>query len=558
LADERRPRLASGPDVTETTTRPRREDRARDGEIRDLREMLDALPVTVWEAEGPSGHVTFVNRCAESLLGHPAARWLGEGFVSAIIHPDDRERATQAIAELARRAQSGEISFRAQAQDGRTLHLRLGVRAQAAAGSRPARLRGVVTDVTEERRREEEHARVLAQAENATAEADAANRAKDEFLAMLSHELRAPLGSLLIWTQLLRTGSIDEASTARALDMIERSTETLERFINDLLDISRIIAGKFSLEIRPVDLPSVIEAAVEQAQPAAASKSIRVTTTIDRTLRAAPGDAARLQQVVGNLLSNALKFTPDGGCVDVKLEAFGPRARIQVADTGVGIPKDFLPSVFERFRQADSTSSRAHRGLGLGLSIVRHLVELHGGTVAAESRGMGEGSTFTVVLPLVTEAAEERVLAAPTTGTDAWVLDAEALRGIRVLLVDDEDDARESLRVLLDRSGASVLAVGSATAALAQIEAFAPHVLLSDIAMPEQDGYCLIRKVRALSPSQGGLTPAAALTAYASRDDRRSALLAGYQEHVPKPPEPARLISLIAQLSQGGAKSQSD
>jgi CheY-like chemotaxis protein/two-component sensor histidine kinase len=347
-------------------------------------------------------------------------------------------------------------------------------------------------------------------------------------------------------------GGLDEAATARALGMIERSTETLEHFVNDLLDISRIIAGKFNIEYRPVHLASVVDAAVEAAHPAADAKSIVITAQVERDLPDLSGDAARLQQVVGNLLSNAIKFTPEGGSVHVRLDRTDGRARVQVCDTGVGIPVDFLPNVFERFSQANSGSARTHRGLGLGLSIVRHLVELHGGTVAAESPGLGLGSTFTVLVPF-----EARPSRAPRPWESAqaaaraadWVLDGSALLGVRVLLVDDEDDARESLRVLLERSGACIEAVGSAREALERIGNFAPHVLLSDIAMPEEDGYCLIRKVRALPPDVGGATPAAALTAYASREDRRAALSAGYHEHVPKPPDPAKLIPLIARLA---------
>jgi signal transduction histidine kinase/ActR/RegA family two-component response regulator len=391
----------------------------------------------------------------------------------------------------------------------------------------------------------------LARAEQARADAEAANRAKDEFLAMLSHELRAPLGSILIWTQLLRTGGLDEPATARALGMIERSTETLEHFIEDLLDISRIIAGKLSLEVRPTDVASVVQAAVEEAQPAGDAKTIGLTTSLDRSLAPASGDPARLQQVVRNLLTNAIKFTPEGGSVHVDLDQVDCRARVRVTDTGVGIPQDYLKSVFERFRQVDSTSSRAHRGLGLGLAIVRHLVEMHGGTVTAESAGPGLGSTFTVLLPLVAGATPAAPLE-DAGDTSDWSLDDAALAGVRILLVDDEEDARESLRVLLERSGADVLAVKSAPEALARIEGFAPHVLLSDIAMPEEDGYRLIRKVRALDPERGGRTPAAALTAYASREDRRNALLAGYQDHVPKPPDPAKLIALLAKLAHSG------
>jgi signal transduction histidine kinase/CheY-like chemotaxis protein len=459
---------------------------------------------------------------------------------------DDREGLEETVRGMTREGRTrATLDLRVSAQDGRTVRLVGQLAARTDAEGRP-RIRAVALDLTEERER-------LARAEAASEEADEQNRAKDAFLAMLSHELRGPLGSILIWTQLMRSGGLDEASTARALGMIERSTETLEHFIDDLLDISRIVAGKFSIEMRPVDLGSVVDAAVEAAQPAADSKSLRVSNAVDRTLPPISGDASRLQQVVGNLLSNAIKFTPEGGHIDVRLDHVDSRARIQVVDSGIGIRPAFLERVFERFRQADTTSSRANRGLGLGLAIVRHLVELHGGTVAAESPGLDQGSTFTVLLPLLAEAPGRTL---NERSTDSWIIDGAALEGARILLVDDEEDARESLRVLLERSGATVLAVGSAAQALGAIEAFTPHVLLSDIAMPEEDGYRLIRKVRGLDPDRGGRTPAVALTAYASREDRRNALMAGYQEHVPKPPDPGRLIALLAQLVNGG-ESQS-
>jgi PAS domain S-box-containing protein len=514
-------------------------------EIHGLRELVEGAPVVLWEAT-LDGRFTYVSPRAERLLGYPTERWLTAGFLQGLVPADDYRRVLDALASTVESGRDAEVDFRATAQEGQTLCLQ--ARMSAARGRDSDFVRGTLSDVTAARHAEEEKSRLLQRAEKASAEAQAADRAKDEFVAMLSHELRAPLGSILIWTQLLRTGGLDEASMARALGMIERSTETLERFISDLLDVSRIIAGKFSIETRPVDLASVVEAAVEAAQPAAAAKSIRITSAVDRSLPPCSGDAPRLQQVVGNLLANAIKFTEEG-VVHVTLDRVEGRARIQVRDTGMGIPADFLPAVFDRFKQADSTSSRAHRGLGLGLAIVRHLVELHGGAVSAESPGVGQGSTFTVRLPL-SDGAPLRAIPSPAPTSDAWVLNQAALQGVRVLLVDDEEDARESVRVLLERSGAEVAAVGSAADALARIQSLRPHVLLSDIAMPEEDGYRLIRRVRDLPAHRGGRTPAAALTAYASREDRRNALLAGYQEHIPKPPDPAKLIQLIEELAR--------
>jgi PAS domain S-box-containing protein len=547
VADEHPARSTPQPAPLSFPAAPQRDETAygESGEIGWLRELVEGAPIVLWEA-ALDGRFTYVSRRAERLLGYPLERWLTAGFLQGLVPADDYHRMLDALASVAASGREEEVDFRATAQEGRTLYLH--ARMSAVRGRESGVVRGTLSDVTEARRADEEKSRLLQRAEKATAEAQAADRAKDEFVAMLSHELRAPLGSILIWTQLLRTGGLDEASMARALGMIERSTETLERFISDLLDVSRIIAGKFSIETRPVDLASVVEAAVEAAQPAAAAKSIRITSAVDRSLPACAGDAPRLQQVVGNLLANAIKFTEEG-VVHVTLDREEGRARIQVRDTGTGIPADFLPNVFDRFKQADSTSSRAHRGLGLGLAIVRHLVELHGGAVSAESPGVGQGSTFTVRLPLC-DGAPLRAVPPPAPTSDVWVLNQAALRGVRVLLVDDEEDARESVRVLLERSGAEVAAVGSAADALARIQSLRPHVLLSDIAMPEEDGYRLIRRVRDLPAHRGGRTPAAALTAYASREDRRNALLAGYQEHIPKPPDPAKLIQLIEELAR--------
>jgi signal transduction histidine kinase len=373
-------------------------------------------------------------------------------------------------------------------------------------------------------------------------EAEAANRAKDEFIAMISHELRTPLGAILIWTQLLRTEELDAAATSRAAGMIERSTKALAQLIDDLLDASRIIAGKLTLEPRPVDLASVLEAALEGAQYAARAKAITLEKRIDGTLPPVSGEAGRLQQVLANLLTNAIKFTPEGGRVEAALGRLGDHARICVTDTGNGIAAEFLPFIFERFSQADSTSTRKQKGLGLGLAICRHLVELHGGTIEAASPGDGLGTTFTVTLPLAgsepvaLRRVEERAAVEPD------------LRGVRVLVVDDEDDAREATVVLLRQAGIAVAGASSAEQALEALEREVPDVLLSDIAMPGEDGYDLIRRVRVRTPEQGGRVPAAALTAYATQEDRARALRSGYDEHLPKPVDPGRLLSTIAAL----------
>jgi signal transduction histidine kinase len=387
--------------------------------------------------------------------------------------------------------------------------------------------------VREEASRREQAARL---------EAEAANRAKDEFIAMISHELRTPLGAILIWTQLLRTEELDTTATTRAVGMIERSTKALAQLIDDLLDVSRIIAGKLTLEPRPVDLPSVLEAALEAAQHAARAKSLTLEKSLVAGLPAISGEAGRLQQVLANLLTNAIKFTPEGGRVEVSLDRVGSAARVRVTDTGSGIAPEFLPFIFDRFSQADTTSTRKQKGLGLGLAIARHLVELHGGTIEATSPGEGKGTTFTVTLPL---AGSDEV---PTRRTEERAATDADLRGVRVLVVDDEADAREATVVLLRQCGADVVGAPSASDALDRLDREVPDVLLSDVAMPGEDGYELIRRVRDRAPERGGKVAAAALTAYATQEDRSKALRAGFDEHIPKPVDPVRLVGTIAAL----------
>jgi PAS domain S-box-containing protein len=382
-----------------------------------------------------------------------------------------------------------------------------------------------------------------------------ANNLKDEFLATLSHELRTPLTSILGWAHLLRAGQLDQENIATGIDTIGRNARAQAQLIDDLLDVSRIITGKLRLDIRQVDPGALIEATIEAVRPAADAKSVHIQKVLDSRRVAVAGDAARLQQVIWNLLSNAIKFTPKDGRAQVRLSHQGSNIEIVVSDTGVGISPEFLPHVFDRFRQADQTTTRQYGGLGLGLAIVRHIVELHGGTVEAESRGQGQGSTFTVRLPVVAayrkeSGAEETVAPVPR---DILSLECpENLEGFRVLVVDDEADARELLKVALSQCGAEVIAVGSAQEAFDALKAMKPHLLVSDIGMPDEDGYELIRKVRALPAAQGGRVPAVALTAYARAEDRLHALRSGYQMHVAKPVELTELIAVVGSLVHRG------
>ncbi|MGB7892311.1 MAG: ATP-binding protein [Microcoleus sp.] len=386
------------------------------------------------------------------------------------------------------------------------------------------------------------------------ADAEAANRAKDEFLSILSHELRTPLNAILGWSTMLRQKNLSEDKVARALETIERNAKSQAQLIEDILDVSRIITGKLRLRVRPVNLVPVIESAIESVHLAAEAKSIRLHSVLDSEAGPLLGDADRLQQVVWNLLSNALKFTPKDGRVQISLQRVNSHVEITVSDTGAGISSDFLPYVFDRFSQHDSTTTRSYGGLGLGLAIVRQLVELHGGTVTVVSPGIGQGTTFIVQLPVMIihlppsdpeplnslVEANGRVEGSPT------------LEGLQILVVEDEADALELLSTILEKYGADVMAVASVKEALTIIETatdHSPDVLVSDIGMPDEDGYSLIRKLRQLEAQRGGRLPAIALTAYARNDDRQQALLAGFQMHLTKPVDAAELVAVVASLT---------
>jgi PAS domain S-box-containing protein len=398
-----------------------------------------------------------------------------------------------------------------------------------------------------------DNATLYREAREAYRQAEEAGRLKDEFLATLSHELRTPLNAIIGWAHLLRGGQLDAAGTARALETIDRNARIQAQLISDVLDVSRIIRGKLQLEIRLVELPTVIEAALEALTPAADAKGVRIQSSLDPEAGPVSGDPNRLQQVFWNLLSNAIRFSPRGSRVQVSHARVGGHVEARVVDDGAGIPADFLPHVFERFRQADASTTRKHSGLGLGLAIVRHIVELHGGVVEAASEGEGKGSSFVVKLPLAAGAPEgaprkaERPRPRATTGEEP--IEGPSLEGVRVLVVDDERDSRDLIATVLERQGARVVAVGSAPEALAAIAREVPDVLVSDIEMPEQSGYDLLRQVRELPADHGGRLPAAALTAYASAQDRMKALLSGFQLHVAKPVPPGELVAVVASLA---------
>ncbi|AUX43942.1 histidine kinase [Sorangium cellulosum] len=413
---------------------------------------------------------------------------------------------------------------------------------------------GITEDVTAERRAEEERLQLLESERAARDEAERVSRVKDDFVATLSHELRSPLNAILGWARILRTRAPDPQAMARGLDVIERNARLLADMVSELLDMSRIVSGKLRLDVQQVDLPAVVQGAIESIKLAAEAKGLTVVSRVDPEAATLRGDPARLQQVVWNLLSNAVKFTPAGGRIDIALRRAGEHAELSVTDTGAGIAPQFLPHLFERFRQADASSTRKYGGLGIGLSIVKHLVELHGGTVAVASEGEGKGATFTARLPLggAAQPAPDAALEQRSTRGEApGDYPGAELTGVRVLVVDDQADAREIAQRVLEESAARVTTAASAAEALSLVERERPHVLVSDLGMPGEDGFQLIRKVRALGAERGGATPAAAVSALAREEDRARALGAGYQAHLSKPVDPAALVGVVAALARG-------
>jgi signal transduction histidine kinase/CheY-like chemotaxis protein len=404
-----------------------------------------------------------------------------------------------------------------------------------------------------------DNAQLFISEQRARQSADVASRAKDEFLAVVSHELRTPLNAILGWAKMMSSPSFDEERRGRAVETIERNAVAMAQLIEDLLDMSRIISGKMRLDVQPMDVAPVVDAAIESVRPAADTKEIRVTSVLDARVPDVVGDPTRVQQIVWNLLSNAVKFTPKGGSIDVLVRRADSWAEISVADTGRGIAARFLPHVFDPFRQEDASSTRSRGGLGLGLAITRQLVELHGGRIDVQSEGEGRGATFRVLLPI---SAVTRSSSTPVQGsaTEPAVRVAPARRreldGLRVLVVDDEKDARQLVQVVLEDCGCRVTLAAGVDAALESLTLEVPDVIVSDIGMPEKDGYDLIREVRALPRAKGGDVPAAALTAYARDEDRLKMLAAGYSMHLAKPIDPQELVVVVASLTRFASRSR--
>lgn len=490
------------------------------------------------------GRIMSWNRGAEAMFGYREGEVLGKS-ITIIIPPDRLHEEEVIIRRLTRGETIEHFETERVAKDGRTIPISLSVspirdrHGQVVGASKVAR------DITDRRRLEREREELLVRERVARTEAETANRAKDDFFATLSHELRTPLSSILGWARLLRSGQLDRAASDRALEVIERNLHNLGHMVTDMLDVSRIISGKTSLDIGPVDFGRVIETAVDSLRPDASAKGITIQLALNATARFLVGDPGRLQQVVRNLVSNAVKFTPHRGRVGVGLTDLPEGARLTVTDTGQGIAPDFLPLIFERFRQADSTTTRSQDGLGL--AIVRRIVELHGGLVRAESAGIGQGATFVVDLPQA-RAAKATSPVSPG-GLQPTSLPPDLLLGVRVLVVDDSRDTRQLLAMILELQKAHVVSASSASEALTLFKKTPPDVLVCDIAMPGTDGNQFIRQIRVGAGGASSYVPAVAVTAFARPEDRVRALRAGFDEYIAKPIEPTALVGTIARLA---------
>jgi PAS domain S-box-containing protein len=518
------------------------------------RVTLSSIGDAVITTDG-EGRINYINSTAQALTGWTLeeARGLPLDRVFSIVNEESRLPVESPIAKVLREGIVVGLANHTSliAKDGSEVPID---DSGAPIRDDQGRILGAVLifrDITAQKESERAQEQLLVSEHRAREQAEQANHLKDEFVATVSHELRAPLNAILGWARLLRGGKLDAEASAKAVETIERSAESQARLIEDLLDISRIITGKLQMEIRTIDSTAAARAALEIVTPAAEAKGVQLISDLDPDTSFISGDADRLQQIIWNLLSNAIKFTPRGGLVNVRLMRDQSHVVITIRDTGQGIEPEFLPHVFDRFRQADSSSVRKHGGLGLGLAIVRQLVELHGGTITAHSDGIGHGAAFTIRLPIMPLRVQATTFD-PSTETGEWRLGLDAnplLKGLTILIVDDEEDARHMLAHLLIGYGAKVTAASSAAQALEILNQQQLDLMISDIGMPDADGYSLIRRVRELKIGPGGKLPAIALTAYAQAQDRMRALAAGFQHHVPKPVEPAELVTVIASLT---------
>ncbi len=529
--------------TTDISDRKQTEKALRESE-EQFRNMADNAPFMVWVTD-TNGYCTYLSKSWYDFTGQSEEMGLGFGWFNAV-HPEDYNNARNVFLEANRQCSTFLMEYRLRRKDGEYRWTIGAANPWFGVDDQFKGYIGSVIDITERKAAEAERDRLLQLEQAARTEAETANRIKDEFLAVLSHELRSPLNPILGWARLLQTREFQPAEIKKAIATIERNAKLQAQLIEDLLDVSRILQGKLNLNMFPVNLVLVIEAGLETVRLAAEAKEIQIQTRLDASVGKVLGDSGRLQQVIWNLLSNAVKFTPEGGKIAIQLERIDTQAQITISDTGKGISPDFLPHVFEYFRQADSTTTRRFGGLGLGLAIVRHLIELHGGMIWAESLGEGQGAIFTVRLPLIkkdlTPKQQINIDALNASST------TEIFTGIQILVVDDDDDTREFHTFVLEQAGASIIAVASAKEALQVLAESEPDIMLSDIAMPEIDGYMLMRQVKTLQAKQAKQIPAIALTAYAGEINQQQALESGFQRHLSKPIEPEELVKAIATL----------
>ncbi|WP_066384803.1 hybrid sensor histidine kinase/response regulator [Anabaena sp. CA = ATCC 33047] len=509
------------------------------------RYLAEAIPQLVWTANADGECVDFNQKWCE-YTGLTLEQSLGSGWLAAL-HPDDVNKAYEVWVNAVNSSTVYENEYRFQCASDNSYRWQLarGLPLKDEHGH-VVKWFGTCTDIHEQKQILEQRAHLLELEQAARAKAETANRIKDEFLAVLSHELRTPLNSILGWSRLLQSRQIDQTRTSQALATIERNATLQVQLIEDLLDISRILQGKLVLNITKIHLNAVVSAALETMRLAAETKSIEIITVLESNIGQVRGDSARLQQVVWNLLSNAVKFTPKGGQVEVRLQRIDDYAQIVVSDTGKGISPEFLPYVFDYFRQADSSSTRKFGGLGLGLAIVRKIVEIHGGTVTADSQGEAQGATFTVQLPLVPEDSSN--LTDKQNQLSLFSPEYSLLAAIKILVVDDDLDSRDFIAYMLEQEGAEVSVAASAVEGLEILAQSQLDVLVSDISMPDIDGYMLIRQIRTWAAEQNGQIPAIALTAFARQFDQQQALAAGFQIHLAKPVHAEELIAAVARL----------
>jgi len=495
------------------------------------------------------GVITSWNQSAERIFGYTAAEAVGQ-HITLIIPEDRRDEEAEVLARLVRGERIDHFETIRRTKDGRFVDISLTVSPVRNAAGRIIGASKVARDVSDQRRRDRERQALLEREREARGEAEALNRSKDQFLATLSHELRTPLNAIYGWARMLDTGRLDESAIRRATEAILRNAAAQVQLIEDLFDVSRVITGNMRLEIRPLNAAAVVEGALDTVRPAATAKGVHLELVLDPGVGVMMGDPARLQQVVWNLLMNSVKFTPKGGRVSAHLRGVNSHIEIVIDDTGEGIDPEYMPRLFQRFGQADSSSTRRHTGLGIGLALVRHLVDLHGGTVNAYSAGRGLGATFTVTLPLSAMPAlpPAPAVSAETSAPVTDQLKPVSLRDLRILVVDDDPEGLELASLILINAGAEVRTSRSAAAAMGVLEDWSPDVLVTDLAMPGEDGFSLLRRARQLTTRRGRRLPALALTAYGRAEDRIRVIAAGFSLHLAKPVNPAELVLCVASL----------